>query len=262
MAMSYSTLLVDIDEDGIALVTVNRPEKLNALNADVLSELASCAGDIAARPEIRGAILTGAGEKAFVAGADISEFDGLDPEAGERLSLHGQEVFRKIEDLDKPVIAAVNGFALGGGCELALSCHLRFAAEHARFGQPEVGLGLIPGYGGTQRLPRIAGAAIALELLLTGETITAARAYEIGLVNRVVAAAELIDAARLTLKTILSKAPIAVSNVLRAVRAARSATADGYRDEAALFGALFATDDFREGVSAFLQKRQARFRGS
>ncbi len=259
--MSYSTLRLEVDDDGIALVTINRPDKLNALNSELLGELSSCFTELSENQSVRGVILTGEGPKAFVAGADIGEFVGLSPEKAEKLSLRGQAVFQQIEDLHKPVIAAVNGFALGGGCELALACHIRIAQEGARFGQPEVNLGLIPGYGGTQRLPRLVGLGIATELLISGDMISASRAYEIGLVNRVVGADELLESARSMMTLILSKAPIAVSMILDAVSNLHLPLSDGLKEEASLFGKVFETDDFREGTQAFLEKRRAVFKG-
>jgi len=259
--MPYSTLTLDVDDDGVALLTINRPDKLNALNASVLADLDTCFEEMVSSATVRGIIVTGSGEKAFVAGADISEFIGLGSSDARALSVRGQRAFQRIADSRKPVIAAVNGFALGGGCELALACHLRIAAEGARFGQPEVNLGLIPGYGGTQRLPRLVGAGIATELLMTGDMIPATRAYEIGLVNRVVSAEKLIESARKMMAKILAKAPIAVSMVLEAVRDGHLSLKEGLRHEAELFGSAFDTKDFEEGVSAFLEKRTPHFEG-
>ena len=259
--MTYSTLLVEVDSRGIALVTVNRPEKLNALNADVLSELdhwfASAEDDAA----VKGVIITGSGQKAFVAGADITRFRSLGPIEGKKFAEIGQRVFDRIENFPKPVIAAVNGFALGGGSEMALACHMRVASKTARFGQPEVNLGIIPGYGGTQRLPRIVGKGIAAELILTGDMISADRAHAIGLVNHVFEADALIEGARKLMSTMISRAPIALSLCIEALRASDLPLAEGLRHEAALFGQACATEDFREGVSAFLEKREADFKG-
>lgn len=259
--MSYSTLRFEIGDHGIALLTIDRPEKLNALNADVIRELDDCFVEANETDDVRGVIITGEGEKAFVAGADIQEFVGLDSEAAEALARRGQSVFQRIENSLIPVIAAINGFALGGGCELALACHMRIAAEGARFAQPEVNLGLIPGYGGTQRLPQIVGRANATEMLLTGDMISASRALEIGLVNRVVAPEELIDIAFSLMLTIISRAPMAVSLALEAIRASYLPLEQGLRREASLFGRTFETEDFKEGVSAFLEKRKASFKG-
>ncbi|GIV58008.1 MAG: enoyl-CoA hydratase [Bacteroidetes bacterium] len=259
--MTFETLLYDVDADGIALVTINRPDKLNALNETVIDELDRCFAAVEADTAVRGVVLTGAGPKSFVAGADISRFPELDAVQGRRFALRGQAVFNRIEALPKPVVAAVNGFALGGGCELAMACHLRVAAEHARFGQPEVNLGLIPGYGGTQRLPRLVGRGRATELILTGEAIDARRAYEIGLVNRVVPAAELLTTAKDLVRTIAAKAPVAVALALEAVRASDLDLPQGLAFEATLFGQACATEDFQEGVAAFLARRQATFKG-
>lgn len=259
--MSYSTLLVDVDSDGIAIVTINRPSKLNALNAEVISELDDFFSRAATEGAIKGVILTGAGPKSFVAGADISRFKSLGQAEGKKFAQYGQAVFNKIESLGKPVVAAVNGFALGGGSELALACHMRVASDNAVFGQPEVSLGILPGYGGTQRLPRIVGKGIATEMIISAAMINAARAYEIGLVNHVYAPEDLLDGARKLITSILSKAPIAVSLCLEALRAADLPLAEGLQREATLFGQACATEDFQEGVDAFLEKRKAEFKG-
>ena len=259
--MSYETLLVDVNDDGVAVVTVNRPDKLNALNAQVIADLDSFFSRAETDESIRGVILTGAGEKSFVAGADIARFKELGPMEGKRFAERGQAVFNRIEHLTKPVIAAVNGFALGGGSELSLACHMRVASENARFGQPEVNLGIIPGYGGTQRLPRIVGKGIATELVLTGEMIGAQRAYEIGLVNHVYPADELMAGAMALMGKILSKAPLAVGLTLEALRSSDLPQTEGLRHEASLFGQACSTEDFREGVNAFLEKRKAKFSG-
>lgn len=258
----YQTLLFSLDDDGIATITINRPEKLNALNAQVIDDLDACFRDLEANDQARGVLLTGAGPKSFVAGADIGRFNELDAESGHAFSLRGQAVFNRIENLGKPVVAAVNGFALGGGCELAMACHLRVASENARFGQPEVNLGILPGYGGTQRLPRIVGRGRALEMILTGEPITAHRAYEIGLVSRIVPTDDLQKEARALLYGILSKAPLAVRMALDAVRMSDVTLDQGQEYEAVLFGQACATKDFKEGVAAFLERRQARFEGN
>ncbi|MEZ4702083.1 MAG: enoyl-CoA hydratase-related protein [Rhodothermales bacterium] len=258
--MTFDTLRYAV-EDRVATITIHRPDALNALNAAVMQDLAQVLDEVDRDAEVAGVILTGAGPKSFVAGADIKQFTSLDGQSGYRFALEGQAVFNRIEGLSKPVIAAVNGFALGGGCELALACHLRIASETASFGQPEVNLGIIPGYGGTQRLPRIVGLGIALELILTGERIDARRAYEIGLVNRVVPADALLDEARRMVQTIGSKGPLAIRYALEAIRAAQLPLAEGLRHEAALFGHACATDDFKEGVDAFLNRRSANFSG-
>ncbi|RYY62177.1 MAG: enoyl-CoA hydratase [Chitinophagaceae bacterium] len=257
----YQTLLTSL-ENGILTVTINRPEKLNALNKDVITELASVIGEIENNNEIRSAIITGAGPKSFVAGADISEFVGLSREEGENLARHGQDtVFNRIERSAKPIVAAVNGFALGGGCELAMSCHFRLASDNARFGQPEVNLGLIPGYGGTQRLVQLVGKGRALELLLSGNMIDAATAAQWGLVNHVTTPDELLSKTRALLDTINSKAPIAVAHCIAAANAVYDEAQNGFETEIRSFGASFATDDMREGTSAFLEKRKAQFSG-
>jgi enoyl-CoA hydratase len=259
--MDFKTLRYEREADGIALVSLNRPDKLNALSSSMLDELDACFSDIASASDVRGVVLTGAGTKSFAAGADIGRFPDLNAPRGYRFALRGQAVFNRIEQLSKPVIAAVNGFALGGGCELALACHLRIASERAVFGQPEVNLGILPGYGGSQRLPRLVGRGIATELILTGERIPAQRAYEIGLVNRVVPPDQLLDQTRELLRTILSKAPTAVAYALEALRASDLPLQDGLRYEAALFGQACATEDFKEGVAAFLERRDPVFRG-
>jgi enoyl-CoA hydratase len=249
-------------EDGIATVTINRPDKLNALNAATIDELATVVDEIARRDDVRGAIVTGAGAKAFVAGADIGELAQMGPIDGIEVSRQGQRVFRAIELSRKPIIAAINGFALGGGCELALACHLRLAAESAKFGLPEVKLGIIPGYGGTLRLPRIVGKGRALELILTGEMIDAAEAHRIGLVNRVVPQDELLGAARSLMQTILKNGPVALALAIECTtRGLEMDLDDGLALESNLFGLLAATEDMREGMGAFLEKRRAEFSG-
>jgi enoyl-CoA hydratase len=248
--------------DRIARVTLNRPEKLNALNHDVFKELDRTFADLEHDPEVGVVILTGAGEKAFVAGADISELKGLDSAAARTLALRGQAVFQRIESLPKPVIAAVNGFALGGGCELALACHIRVASEHARFGLPEVSLGIIPGYGGTQRLSRLVGKGVTLDLLLSGEMCSAAEALRMGLVSRVVPQADLLASAEKLARTILSRGPLALRSALAAVHEGLEMPLEqGLQYEAALFGLLAATQDMQEGMTAFLEKRPAQFKG-
>jgi enoyl-CoA hydratase len=259
--MNYRTLLLD-NRDGIVTLTINRPEKLNALNGEVKKELRGAIESLGNDRAVSVVILTGAGDKAFVAGTDIEELSGLERETGRAFSAGGQELFDRIEHLAKPVIAAVNGYALGGGNELALACHLRIASDRARFGQPEVNLGIIPGYGGTQRLTHIVGHGKALELILTGELIDAAEALRIGLVNRVVPHAELYAAATAMAKTIAAKGRDAVRLSLEAVNAAEElGLANGLRKEAELFGACCATEDFREGTRAFLEKRKPVFQG-
>jgi enoyl-CoA hydratase len=259
--MENKTISVAI-EDHIAVVTINRPEKLNALNARTKEELHEAFASFKTDPGVLAVILTGAGDKAFVAGTDIGELTALDQESGRQFSLAGQKVFDDVENLGKPVIAAVNGYALGGGCELALACHLRVASEKAVFGQPEVNLGIIPGYGGTQRLARLIGRGRAMELILTGNHIPAQEAYRIGLVNTVVPHADLSAAARKLAALIAGKAPVAIRMALKAVNmTAETSLADGQQLEASLFGVCCGTADFREGTTAFLEKRSATFRG-
>lgn len=258
--MSYSTLLTSL-ENGIYTVTINRPEKLNALNKDVFNDLDELMNEVELNGDIKAVIITGAGTKAFVAGADISEFTGLSHIEGMQLAKRGQDVFFKIENCTKPVVAAVNGFALGGGCELAMACHFRLASESARFGQPEVNLGLIPGYGGTQRLPQLIGKGRALELLMTGNMIDAPTALQYGLVNYVVPAEELLPKTIAILQTILGKAPFAISKCISAVNAVYASSRNGFTTELESFGDCFSTDDMKEGTAAFLEKRKAVFTG-
>ena len=258
--MAYATLSLDV-ADRIAVLTLNRPEKLNALNAATIADLGMAIDELRGRDDVAGVILTGAG-RAFVAGADISEIAGRTPLEAKTLARAGQEVFRRFETSPKPVVAAVNGFALGGGCELAMACHVRVASEAAKFGQPEVKLGLIPGYGGTQRLPRLVGRGRALQLLLTGETIDAAEAYRIGLANAVVPAAELLDRARALLGQMLANAPVALALCIEAVNAGVDLPLDeAQRLEANQFGLAAATQDMAEGTRAFMDKRPAQFAG-
>ena len=259
--MTYQTLLFET-RDGIAFVTVNRPDKLNALNDQVMAELADVAERIATTPDVRGALITGAGPKAFIAGADIGDLSRQGPFDGKARAMRGQAVLRRLETCGKPVIAAVNGYALGGGCELAMACHLRIASDTAKFGQPEVKLGIAPGYGGTQRLPRLVGKGAALQLILTGEMIDAQEAYRIGLVNKVVPAAELLAESEKLLRGILAMAPLAVRLCLEAVDQGFEMTLDeGLLLEANHFGLLAATNDMKEGTQAFLEKRPPRFEG-
>ena len=244
----------------IAYVTLNRPKVLNALNQRTWEELRAAFEDARNDADVRGVILTGAGDKAFIAGADIGELARITAVEAERSSTYGQDVLNLIENLGKPVIAAINGFALGGGCETAMACTIRIAAENARFGQPEVKLGIIPGGGGTQRLPRLIGKGRALQLILSGEMISAQEAYRIGLVNEVVPAADLITRAEAILKQILSNAPLAVTYSLEAVNKGLETTqAEGLSLEASLFGLCAGTEDKTEGTQAFLQKRPAQF---
>ncbi|RSK37175.1 enoyl-CoA hydratase/isomerase family protein [Hymenobacter metallilatus] len=261
--MIFTNLLYHPEpETGILTITVNRPDKLNALNAATIDEIGAAVQQGLADAAVRGMILTGSGEKSFVAGADIAELTKLDDVGGRRAAVQGQEVFRLIERSPKPVIAAVNGFALGGGCELAMACHLRIAAENARFGQPEVNLGLVPGYGGTQRLTQLIGKGKALELLLTADMIKADEALRLGLVNHVVPQAELLGFTRQLLLRILTKAPIALGLCIDAVDAYFDKGRDGYQAEADAFARCFASEDFKEGTTAFLEKRPAAFTGN
>ena len=254
---------IRVEWDGdLAVVTLDRQEKLNALNADVVSELGQVFAELARDDKVRGVLLTGAGEKAFVAGADIGELAKMDSISGVAVSRAGQEVFRKIERFPKPVLAAVGGFALGGGCELALACHMRIASENARFGLPEVGLGIIPGYGGTIRLARLVGLGRAVEMTLTGEMVGAEQALDMGLVSAVVPRAELLDRAKELLRKVTRNGPVAVRMALESVyRALDTATQEALDYEASLFGLLASTDDMKEGMSAFLEKRKADFKG-
>lgn len=248
--------------DSIAVVTIHRPEALNALNRHTLEELETVLSELRDTPEASALILTGSGEKAFVAGADIKEMEGMTPLQALQMARRGQRIFSRVERFPKPVVAAVNGFCLGGGCELALACHLRIATENAKFGQPEVKLGLIPGYGGTQRLPRLVGRAVALEMVLSGEMIDAQRALETGLVNRVVPAEDLLTASRELCEKMLSNAPVALRLGLEAVvRGSEMPLEDACAFEASLFGVACSTDDMREGITAFVKKRRPEFKG-
>lgn len=258
--MSYQTLLTSL-ENGILTITINRPDKLNALSKDVFTDLNTVIDEIISTAEIKSAIITGAGPKAFVAGADIAEFGGLDKGAAMALAKRGQDIFARIENCPKPIVAAVNGFALGGGCELAMSCHFRVASENAKFGQPEVNLGLIPGYGGTQRLVQLIGKGKAMELLLSAHMIDAAEAKQLGLVNYVTTAETLLEHTKKILDIINSKAPLAVAACIKAANAVYDETKDGYAVEIEEFGNAFATEDMKEGITAFLEKRKAVFTG-
>lgn len=256
----YQTLLTSL-ENGIFTITINRPDKLNALNRQVMADLDVAVNEVESNADIKAAIITGAGAKGFVAGADISEFVGLSVEEGKALAKKGQDIFFRIENCSKPVVAAVNGFALGGGCELAMACHFRVASENAKFGQPEVNLGLIPGYGGTQRLVQLIGKGRALELLMTGGMIDAQAALQMGLVNHVVAADELLNKTRSILEVITAKAPIAIKHCIRAANAVLDPAQKGYELEVEAFGECFGTEDMKEGTGAFLEKRKAAFKG-
>lgn len=255
--MSYQNLLVEI-ENKIAVVTLNRPQALNALNKDLLGDISNFLNEAQNNAEIRVIIFTGSGEKSFVAGADIKEFSDFGGEQGEALARQGQEkVFNKLENFPKPIIAAVNGFALGGGLELAMSAHFRIASENAKLGLPEVTLGLIPGYGGTQRLPKLIGKGRAAQMIFTAEMISAQRAYEVGLVNEVVSQAELLDRAKAIATKIAGNSSVAISKAIYAMNL--SDTDKGFDAEIKSFGELFDQADFKEGVSAFLEKRKPNF---
>ena len=259
--MNYSTILLTT-KDHIAWITINRPDKLNALNAQCKAELKDLFTNLRTNSEVAVIILTGAGEKAFVAGTDIGELIQLNAESGKDFSLEGQAIFDLIQHLGKAVIAAINGYALGGGCELALACHIRVAANNAKFGQPEVNLGVIPGYGGTQRLARLIGAGRAIEMILTGNQIDASEALRIGLVNIVVPLEELLKTAESIAKNILSKSQLAIRMSLKAINAAwEMPLSEGLTIEAGLFGESCSTEDAKEGISAFLEKRTPNFKG-
>ncbi len=258
--MSYQpeTLLVDI-QDRIATVTINRAEKLNAINSRVLDDLRQVFEALHEDDSVGGVVVTGTGTRAFAAGADIAELNNLRIKSGERASAKGQAVMSLIESTGKPVIAAIEGYALGGGCELALACHLRVASRTARLGLPELGLGLMPGYGGTQRLPRLIGKGRALEMILDGNPVDAERALDMGLVNKVVEEGKAVRTSREWLQLIMKKAPIAIRLAIQSVHAAYPNRAQGFQDEARLFGQLCGTDDAREGTAAFLEKRKPGF---
>lgn len=259
--MAYENLLFDV-KDQIAYITFNRPKVLNALNRCTVEELGDALNQVRDHAAVRVLILTGAGEKSFVAGADINELAQRTPTDGKDFSLFGQEVFHRLETMGKPSIAAINGFALGGGCELALSCTIRIASKNARLGQPEVKLGIIPGYGGSQRLARLCGKGIAHELILTGEMISADEALRIGLVNHVVEPQELISTAEAIAKKIIANAPLAVQFSMDAIeRGMEMSQEEGLFLEATLFGLSCATEDMREGTRAFVEKRPAQFKG-
>ncbi|MEO6231782.1 MAG: enoyl-CoA hydratase-related protein [Ferruginibacter sp.] len=256
----YTTLITEL-KAGIFIVTINRPEKLNALNKDVFTDLDAVVNEINSREDIKSAIITGSGAKAFVAGADITEFNGLSKEEAKALAQRGQDIFLKIERSHKPIVAAVNGFALGGGCELAMACHFRIASDNAKFGQPEVNLGLIPGYGGTQRLTQLIGKGRAIELLISGNMVDANTALQFGLVNYVVVADELLNKSIAVLQVINSKAPLAIAACIEAANAVYDETKNGFATEVDLFGNCFSTADMKEGTMAFLEKRKPDFKG-
>lgn len=256
----YTTLLTEI-ENRTLIVTINRPDKLNALNTEVMNDLEAVITEAESNDEVRSVIITGSGAKSFVAGADISEFEGLSGGEGMDLARRGQEIFFRIENCKKPVVAAVNGFALGGGCELAMACHFRIAAENAKFGQPEVNLGLIPGYGGTQRLVQLIGKGRALELLMTANMIDATTALQWGLVNYVVPGDQLLEKTKSLLQLIHTKAPVAVARCITSANAVFDTSRNGYDTEIEMFGECFESEDMKEGTTAFLEKRKPEFKG-
>ena len=259
--MTFQNLLFET-RGGVAFVTINRPKRLNALNEETIGEMDKLFADMETDEDVKGVIVTGSGEKAFVAGADIKELAAETPTTAHKTTLRGQSMMRRMETSGKPVVAAINGFALGGGMELALACHIRVAAEEAKMGLPEVKLAVIPGYGGTQRLARIVGRGRALELILTGEMIDAAEAHRIGLVNRVVPRTELLGEAEALMRKILANGPLAIRYAIRAVdKGLDGSLEEGLDLEAALFAILCSTEDMKEGMQAFLEKRAAKFRG-
>lgn len=259
--MAFENLLYDV-RDRVAVITINRPDKLNALNRATVRELDAAAGQAASDAGVQAVLITGSGPKAFVAGADINELADQTPMGGKDYSLYGQQVLSRIEKMGKPVIAAVNGFALGGGCELALACHMRVASSNAKIGLPEVTLGIIPGFGGTQRLARLVGRGKAMEMILSGEMIDAAEAHRVGLVNRVAPEGEALAQAEALARTIMLRGPLGVKLAIEAVNEGLEMTLEeGLFLEATLFGLVTTTEDFKEGTRAFLEKRKARFSG-
>lgn len=260
--MNYQQIIAEL-KDNVLYLTINRPQKLNALNREVLTELATAIASAQENKEVRAILITGAGDKAFVAGADISEFQDYNLEKGKQLAKDGHNnVFNAIENSTKPVIAAINGFALGGGLELAMACHIRIASENAKLGLPEVTLGLIPGYGGTQRLAQLVGKGLAFEMIFTADMIGAEKALQIGLVNHVVPQSDLLAKADELVGKIISKAPLALSSAIKAINAGFNSNLDGYQTEIEEFGNCFNTEDFKEGTTAFLEKRKAVFKGA
>lgn len=259
--MNFETLLFSIEEN-TAIITINRPDKLNALNKDVFNDLDKAVDEINENPGIKSAIITGSGTKAFVAGADISEFGSLSIVEAKQLSERGQQVFAKIENSPKPIVAAVNGFALGGGCELAMSCHFRLCSDNAKFGQPEVNLGLIPGYGGTQRLTQLIGKGKSMELHMTAQMIDAQEALRLGLVNYVTTSDELLERTKTIMQTMNSKAPLAIAKIIECINfAVNSGNYNGFEKEVDAFAYTFGTEDMLEGTNAFMEKRKAEFKG-
>ncbi|MEO9021983.1 MAG: enoyl-CoA hydratase-related protein [Ginsengibacter sp.] len=259
--MNYSTIKTELGNN-ILTITINRPDKLNALNKTVLDELDKVMDFVYVTEEVKGIIITGAGAKAFVAGADIAEFASVKDDEGASFAKRGQDIFFKIENCPKPVIAAVNGFALGGGCELAMACHFRIASANAKFGQPEVNLGIIPGYGGTQRLTMLVGKGKAMELLMTGNMIGAEEALTLGLVNYVEPLENLISKAQALVGLIVTRPPLAISKIIAAVNAYYHFDKNGFKEEAGLFGEVFSSNDKKEGTTAFLEKRKPVFKGN
>ena len=260
--MLYKNLETTLSE-GIITIEISREAKLNALNGATLDEIRDVIGALSQNSEVKAAIIIGAGTKAFVAGADISEFQKLNKSDAQKFSAHGQAIFSLIENCHKPIIAVVNGFALGGGCELAMACHIRVASEEAKFGQPEVNLGIIPGYGGTQRLTQLVGKGRSLELMMTGDMIDAHQAFQMGLVNHVAKdKLQAVAKARTLLQRIMTKAPLAIGGVIACTNAVFNQNADGYEMEALAFASACKTEDFKEGSSAFIEKRKPNFRGT
>jgi len=259
--MNYENILIHL-EDGILTLTLNRPDKLNALNMALIREVGHAVAEAQSNDLVRGILITGSGPKAFAAGADIAEFVHFTPAEARDMSAAGHAVFNTIEQSEKPVMAAVNGFALGGGCELAMSCHIRICSEQAKFGQPEINLGVIPGYGGTQRLLRHVGYSKGLELLLTADLLGAQEAFRLGLVSQVTSSEELLPVCRGILQKIKSKSPLVVAQIIACANAWFHKTEDGFELEMEEFGRCFVTSDFREGTAAFLEKRKAVFTGS
>jgi len=259
--MEYQNILTSLEEN-ILIVTINRPKQLNALTKDTIKEVGIAISEAEKNINVKGIIITGSGEKAFIAGADIKEFANFSVSEGRELSAHGHNVFNSVENCTKPIIAAVNGFALGGGCELAMACHLRIASNNAKFSQPEVNLGLIPGYGGTQRMAQLVGKSKAFELLMTANMIDADEALKLGLINSVTTLEDLLPTTKKMLSKIMSKSPVAISKIIKTVNALYDNNLDGFETEIEEFGNSFGTEDFKEGTTAFMEKRKANFKGN